>query len=138
MLAWAESRADAYRWPRAMLYLPVATFSFFVLGLPGFVSYFPAVILLFLQVLSAAPGDRKVQEHFLKQLHRLNTIGLVTTHDLELGELEKEYKGSIYNYHFTDEIRDNEIHFDYRMKPGIAQTANAVTLMKLVGIAVKE
>jgi len=62
VLAWAESRADAYRWPRAMLYLPVATFSFFVLGLPGFVSYFPAVILLFLQVLSAAPGDRKVQQ----------------------------------------------------------------------------
>jgi len=55
-----------------------------------------------------------------------------------LGELEKEYKGSIYNYHFTDEIRDNEIHFDYRMKPGIAQTTNAVTLMKLVGIAVEE
>ena len=74
----------------------------------------------------------------IRQLHKLNVIGLVTTHDHELGELEKEYTRAVSNYHFTDDIRDGNIHFDYKIKPGIAQTANAVALMKLVGIKVEE
>lgn len=64
---------------------------------------------------------------------------LITTHDLELGELEKEYESTtISNYHFTDEIRDGDIHFDYKIKRGIAQTANAVALLKMVGIEVED
>ena len=73
-----------------------------------------------------------------RQLYDLNTVGLITTHDLELGALEKEYPGFIKNYHFTDQIYDGRIHFDYRLKPGISQTANAVTLMKMIGIQVEE
>ncbi|UNC91026.1 MutS family DNA mismatch repair protein [Candidatus Contubernalis alkaliaceticus] len=73
-----------------------------------------------------------------RQLYILNTVGLITTHDLELGAMEKEYPGFIKNYHFTDEIYDGRIHFDYKIKSGISQTANAVTLMKMVGIQVEE
>jgi len=73
-----------------------------------------------------------------RQLYDLNTVGLITTHDLELGALEKEYPGFIKNYHFTDQIYNGRIHFDYRLKPGISQTANAVTLMKMIGIQVEE
>ncbi|MDO9533787.1 MAG: MutS family DNA mismatch repair protein [Bacillota bacterium] len=73
----------------------------------------------------------------VKQLHKLSTIGLITTHDLELSVLEKEYPGSIINYHFTDEIDDDGIHFDYKLKPGVSQTANAVALMKMIGIEVE-
>ncbi len=99
----------------------------------------PLIILLDEIFRGTNPRDRIFATRtIIKQLHTLNVIGLVTTHDYELGELEKEYTRSISNYHFTDEIRDGDIHFDYKIKPGIAQTANAVALMKLVGIEVPE
>ena len=99
----------------------------------------PLIILLDEIFRGTNPRDRIFATRtIIRQLHKLNVIGLVTTHDHELGELEKEYTRSISNYHFTDEIRDGNIHFDYKIKPGIAQTANAVALMKLVGIEVEE
>ena len=74
----------------------------------------------------------------IHQLHALNTITLLTTHDLELGSLAKEYPGTISNYHFTDDIKEDHINFDYKIKPGISKTANAVALMKMIGIGVEE
>jgi len=64
----------------------------------------------------------------------LSAIGLITTHDLDLGVLEKEIPRCVRNYHFTDTITDNQIYFDYRLKPGISQTTNAIALMKMIGI----
>lgn len=97
----------------------------------------PLIILLDEIFRGTNPKDRIFATRtILRQLRRLNVIGLVTTHDHELAELEKEYSRWISNYHFTDEIRNGDIHFDYKIKPGIAQTGNAVVLMKLVGIEV--
>ncbi len=80
----------------------------------------------------------KATRTVIRQLFQLNTVGLITSHDLELGSLEKEYPCFIKNYHFTDQIYDGRIHFDYKLKSGISQTANAVTLMKMLGIEVEE
>ena len=74
----------------------------------------------------------------IRQLKQMNTIGLVTTHDLELGTLEKEHPGAVFNYHFSDEIRGDQILFDYKLRPGISRTTNAVALMKMIGIDVTE
>ena len=74
----------------------------------------------------------------IKQLQRLSAIGLVTTHDLELSVLEEECVGNIFNYHFTDKIQDGRIYFDYKLKHGVSQTANALALMKMIGIEVEE
>jgi hypothetical protein len=74
----------------------------------------------------------------IKQLHKLSTIGLITTHDLELSVLEKEYPEAITNYHFTDEIDQQGIHFDYKLKEGVSKTANALALMKMIGIEVED
>lgn len=74
----------------------------------------------------------------IRQLSKLNTIGLISTHDLELGLLAEEFPGLISNYHFDDDIQDDRMHFDYRLKPGISQTANAIALMKMIGIQVEE
>ena len=70
----------------------------------------------------------------VKKLCSLSVLGLITTHDLELGVLAKECPRCVSNYHFTDEITGNQIHFDYRLKPGISQTTNAIALMRMVGI----
>lgn len=97
----------------------------------------PMLILLDEIFRGTNPRDRIVATRtIVRQLGRLNMIGLLTTHDLELGELENEDGEKITNYHFTDEIHDGEIHFDYKLKRGIAKTANAIALMKLVGIDV--
>lgn len=52
------------------------------------------------------------------------------THDIELTHmLESCYS----NYHFTEEIRDNDIFFSYRLYKGRATTRNAIKLLSIMG-----
>jgi len=60
-------------------------------------------------------------------------LGLVSTHDLELGDLEKTNK-KIRNYHFREFYNDNKIYFDYKLRTGVSDTQNAMYLMKMAGI----
>ncbi|WP_432667393.1 DNA mismatch repair protein [Wukongibacter baidiensis] len=73
-------------------------------------------------------------KQLINKLLRDGAIGLVSTHDLELGVLENESNKRIRNYHFQEYYRDNEIYFDYRLKSGISTTRNALYLIKMVGI----
>jgi len=73
----------------------------------------------------------------IKSLNELAAIGLVSTHDLELSRLEHE-SPLIKNYHFTDQISDREITFDYRLKPGVSKSTNAIALMKIIGIGINQ
>jgi DNA mismatch repair ATPase MutS len=59
---------------------------------------------------------------------------LIATHDLSLGELEKEYPGQVVNYCFESYIRGMELSFDYTIRKGIATNMNASFLMKKMGI----
>lgn len=70
----------------------------------------------------------------LKNLSRKWIIGLISTHDFELCELEQENRMSVKNYHFTEKYVNNEIKFDYRLRTGRSTTTNAKYLMKMVGI----
>jgi hypothetical protein len=63
-------------------------------------------------------------------------IGLVTTHDLALGEIANGPDERIANVHFEDRFEDGEIHFDYKMKSGIVHHSNALALMRSVGLEV--
>ena len=73
-------------------------------------------------------------KNVLANLNKLGVIGAITTHDLELCLLDKY--GRIKNYHFSEEYKDNKIHFDYKIKPGKSTSTNAKYLMKLVGIEI--
>ena len=70
----------------------------------------------------------------LKNLNKNWIIGLISTHDFELCNLENETGSKIVNYHFTENYVDNEIHFDYKLRHGRCTTTNAKYLMKMVGI----
>lgn len=72
-------------------------------------------------------------ETLINKLSRENTLGLVSTHDLELGELEDKNQ-KIKNYNFQEYYKDNQIYFDYKLRPGVSTTRNAIYLMKLAGI----
>lgn len=74
----------------------------------------------------------------LRQLIRLNTNGIIATHDLLLGTLIEQFPENIRNYCFEAEITHNELIFSYLMKEGIAQNMNACFLMNKMGIVVKE
>jgi hypothetical protein len=70
----------------------------------------------------------------IKNLLSLNATGMIATHDLELGILEKETKGKIINQCFEVENIGNELKFDYKLHKGITQNHNASFLMKQMGI----
>ncbi|WP_273322788.1 MutS-related protein [Vallitalea guaymasensis] len=70
----------------------------------------------------------------IKKLCKGNTLGLVSTHDLELADLESESDSRVKNYHFQEHYKDNKILFDYKLYSGVSNTFNAVFLMKEIGI----
>jgi hypothetical protein len=61
-------------------------------------------------------------------------IGLVTTHDLALSEVANDPGVRAVNVHFEDRLEDGQMVFDYRMRPGIVQTSNALALMRTLGL----
>jgi hypothetical protein len=79
-------------------------------------------------------GARAVVKHLLDR----NATGIVATHDVALSELEKEEPERVANLHFTDVIENGEMIFDYRLRPGVVRTSNALRLLAQVGIAVDD
>lgn len=74
----------------------------------------------------------------VKQLSETGNLGFVSTHDLELGEMENHRNSKVKNYYFSEYYKENEIHFDYKLKIGVSPTRNAIYLMRLAGIEVEE
>lgn len=66
----------------------------------------------------------------LKSLNQKGVCCFAATHDIELTQLlEAEYD----NYHFEEEILENDIHFPYRLMEGRASTRNAIRLLSVMG-----
>jgi len=72
---------------------------------------------------------------FLRRLIELGATGLIATHDILLGEMEKEFPGNVVNKCFEIEIDGENISFDYKLRDGITRKMNAAVLMKQMGIA---
>ena len=72
----------------------------------------------------------------MKQLVGLGSCGIIATHDLLLGSLEREFPEAIKNYRFEADIKNNELSFSYQLREGIAQNMNACFLMQKMGITV--
>ncbi len=72
-------------------------------------------------------------EALIRQLSHSNCKGIISTHDIELSELENRLP-SLLNHSFHSEIRENEILFDYKIKSGPCPSFNAHKLMELMGI----
>ena len=70
----------------------------------------------------------------IKQLIKHKAAAIIATHDLELADLKKEYPENILNYHFDVQVSNDELYFDYLLKPGVCTSLNASILMKKIGI----
>ena len=71
------------------------------------------------------------------QLLRARGAGIVATHDLELGELAEATDGAVRLLRLEVETdAAGELYFDYRVKPGLAESRNASALMRRMGLGV--
>lgn len=99
----------------------------------------PHVLYLLDELLSGtntaerAVAVRAVIAHLL----RCRAIGAVTTHDLALADApEVRTHATLVHFRETVERRDGHVRmdFDYRLRPGVAQSTNAIALMEVVGL----
>lgn len=72
----------------------------------------------------------------IRQLHKRNATGLISTHDLELGRMQEEIPGYIQNYSFNSTIEGDAILFDYKLHEGICHSFNASKLMQQMGLEI--
>ncbi|HSF55122.1 MAG TPA: hypothetical protein VLA71_15310 [Algoriphagus sp.] len=72
-------------------------------------------------------------EALIHQILQTKGFGIISTHDIELSELEQTVE-KVYNYSFHSEIHDKSIDFDYKIKKGPCPSFNAHKLMELMGI----
>ncbi len=70
----------------------------------------------------------------VRGLVQRNAIGLVTTHDLALSEVADDPGVHALNVHFEDRLEEGQMLFDYRMRPGVVRTSNALALMQTLGL----
>ena len=99
-----------------------------------------SVLFLLDELLSGTNShDRFVGTEFvLQMLLERKAIGIVSTHDLALTRIPDSMEGRAFNAHFEDKLEDGELIFDYKLKPGIVQTSNALKLMRSIGFGVSE
>lgn len=72
-------------------------------------------------------------EALIRQLHTKKASGMVSTHDLELGEWGAT-ENYVHNFHFRSDVEDGKLDFDYRLHEGICRSFNASELMRMMGI----
>jgi len=59
-----------------------------------------------------------------------NVLCFAATHDIELTSM---LKGVYANYHFQEEVKNNDILFDYKLYKGRATSRNAIKLLGIIG-----
>lgn len=74
---------------------------------------------------------------FLQEIIGKNGVGLLATHDLELANLTPTHP-EITNYHFSDEVHEGRLSFDYTLRGGASPTTNALKIMQIEGLPVPE
>lgn len=74
----------------------------------------------------------------IRWLSKQGAIGIVTTHDLALANMAATMPpGLMTNAHLGDDVEDDNLRFDYRLRPGAVRSTNALALMRAVGIEVE-
>jgi hypothetical protein len=101
----------------------------------------PVLFLLDELLAGTNSHDRRIgAAAVVRSLLDRGAAGMLTTHDLALAEiadsLAAKAPGRAANVHFEDTLKDGELHFDYRLRPGVVERSNALELMRAVGLEV--
>jgi hypothetical protein len=96
------------------------------------------VLFLLDELLSGTNSHDRLagSEFIVRSMVERNAIGMISTHDLALAEIPATMVGRAANCHFEDRFEDGQLIFDYKLKPGIVKTSNALRLMRAIGLGV--
>jgi MutS domain V len=97
----------------------------------------PPVLFLIDEIFKGTNNRERLigSRSYIKALATGSGYGLVSTHDLELTDLEKEIP-SLVNAHFQETVSEGALSFDYRLRPGPCPTTNALRIMELEGLPI--
>jgi MutS domain V len=84
-------------------------------------------------------AERRIAvRHVLRHLLSRGALGAISTHDLELATGEPEIAAAARPVHFRETLSGGRegprMTFDYRLRPGVATTTNALELLRQVGL----
>jgi DNA mismatch repair ATPase MutS len=83
--------------------------------------------------------DRRIgAEGVLRAFLSRGSLGVATTHDLAITAIADADDVAATNVHFEDHFSGDEMQFDYRLQVGVVTRSNALALMRLVGLPVKD
>jgi DNA mismatch repair ATPase MutS len=96
------------------------------------------VLFLFDELLEGTNShDRRIgADGLLRALLERGALGIVTTHDLALTDIEQVSPGAIRNVHFQDYVEEGNMRFDHKLREGVVAKSNALELMRLIGLKV--
>jgi len=72
---------------------------------------------------------------YISALSQGHGFGLVSTHDLELTDLDQTVP-RLRNVHFQETVAAGVLHFDYKLRVGPCPTTNALRIMEMEGLPV--
>jgi hypothetical protein len=82
-------------------------------------------------------NDRRIgAEGVLRGFLERGAIGLISTHDLALTDIDAADSQRLRNMHFQDELNDGEMRFDFTLRDGVVTKSNGVELMRSIGLKV--
>src|SRR5690606_4935612 len=92
------------------------------------------LLILLDEILKGTNSTDKLagSEQLVSRLVNYPCFTMVATHDIALGEMETKHP-SIRNYHFESRIENDELSFDYVLRPGMSTSKNATFLMRKMG-----
>ena len=94
------------------------------------------VLFLLDELLSGTNSHDRLEgtKLIVRSLVDRGAIGIVSTHDLALAEIPNSMQGLAANFHFEDRLEGGRLIFDYKLKPGVVKTSNALELMRSIGL----
>ena len=98
----------------------------------------PPVLFLLDELLQGTNSkDRLIgAEAVVRELIDSGAIGIISTHDLALTDIQHSETGRLHNMHLQDEIEDGQMKFDFKLRDGVVTKSNGVELMRLIGLKV--
>jgi len=96
------------------------------------------VLFLIDEILSGTNSrDRRIAaEALIGALVAGGAVGALSTHDLALTEIAESPELRGVNIHMQSDDPEQPLAFDYRVKPGISRQANALAIVRMMGISV--
>ncbi|MBA3846940.1 MAG: DNA mismatch repair protein MutS, partial [Planctomycetes bacterium] len=105
------------------------------IALPG-----PPVVVLFDEILGGTNShERHIGTAAVLEAVRHCAAGvLISTHDVELCRLAEVDPATVSLGHFADQAEDGggDLVFDYRLRPGVVRSTNALAVMRAAGLPV--